>query len=135
MSAHDPFSKGVSERSAARGQSVGTAASEVGRSDDLLIECGDGDEETISYHLYLGTSLRKQATQLIVRFATRIVIVDGERLAGVRDRIAARRCARLRASDRTELMRAGGGKGPIVGRIRVLTPKTGEDVLAEEREE
>lgn len=135
MNAHDPFTKGDSNSSENRGVPDARAPSETGRNDDLLIECGDGDEETISYHLYLGTSLRRQATQLIVRFATRTLIVDGERLGSVRDEIAARRCLRLRISDRTELMSASSARRRVITGIRVLTPKGGEEVLAEELEE
>ena len=132
MSAADPFSKGGARSIEGGSVAEALAPSEIGRSEDLLIECGDGDEETISYHLYLGTSLRRQATQLIVRFATRTLIVDGERLGPVRDEIAARRCLRLRVSDRTELMGAYNAKGPVVRGVRVLTPKGGEEALGGE---
>lgn len=104
----------------------------LSRADDLLVECGRGDEESIPYHLYTGTSLRKQSTLLVVRFATRTILIEGERLRPYRDAISRRRLERLQISTRTELIESQKDLSPVITKLRVYTPKEGEIQLQDE---
>ena len=100
--------------------------------DDLVVDVGNGSEESVAYHLYLGTSLRNKGTLLVARFATRTVVVEGRSLKDLRDAISHRRCALLRISDRVDLMNAQHTGAPVITSLRVLTPKQGDELLAAE---
>lgn len=104
------------------------------RTDDLVIAASDGLEESISYHLYLGTTLAAHGTSLVIRFATRTVRVSGERLGPYRDALVGRRLERLQITPRSGLIHAQHDRRPVITHIAVYTPKGGEVTLDAELE-
>lgn len=105
-----------------------------GRVHDLVV-CGGGLEEAVSYHLYLGSTLSTAGTRLVVRFATRTILVEGERLGPFRDALVARRLERLRITPRSGLIHAQHDQRPVITRISVRTPRGAEVTLDAELEE
>jgi len=130
----DPFSEAPTETPEAANEDERLQGLSARAVDDLVIDCGNGDEESVSYHLYTGTSLRKKGCLLVVRFATRTVFIEGERLKPYRDAVANRRCALLRISSRVELMNAQKDGKPVIRKLRVVTPRRGDDLLMAELE-
>ena len=88
----------------------------------------NGDRDLVSYHLYLGVELRKKETLMVVHFATRTVLVHGERLGPYVAAFQHRRrhVAELAVSCRRDLMKAETDNRPVITAIEVCTPKVGE---------
>ena len=98
--------------------------------DDLDVYGSRGELEGIAYHLYLGRALRKAGCLLVVRFATRTVIVKGRRLEGYAKAFQRRGyVGQLRLSTRAEMMRARSTGKPEIHSIDICTPKAGEIML------
>ena len=125
-SAADPFrsTREVDQQETPRG----VASDAV---DELVVETGGGDEDSFPYHQYVGTSLRKRATILAVRFATNTVLVRGERLRAYRDAIVRRRCEVLAPSSRMERISRQGDQGPVIESVHVTTPKKALELLGD----
>ena len=102
----------------------------IDRVEDLVVDLGNGCEESIAYRLYTGTSMIRAGEILVLRFHDRWVFVEGKRLRPVRDAVANKRCANLRISSRVETLEADKESGAVVTAVRVVKPKRGNNELA-----
>lgn len=126
---HNPFAVGAED---AANEDVPRSTLTIDRVEDLVVDLGNGNEESVSYRLYTGSSLIRKGCVLVVRFATRHVFIEGARLRPLRDAISNKRCRHLRISSRMETINAQKDGGPVISALRVVKPSAGDQELEPE---